>query len=223
MLLVLRRSGDAFGESYTFPGGVLDPDEADARRWCSGLTDDAADALLGVESGGLDYYSAVARELFEETGVLLGADAPVPAAFRDQLHSGELAWTAMLQQQGLTIPCGDLHYFAHWITPAALPKRWSTRFFLAAMPSGQSVRPDGSEITDFCWATAEEALTAAGSGRRKIPFPTRRTLKDLAGKESVASLVDWAREQQVAGIPAILPEIRSRDGERRIFMPDIAD
>jgi 8-oxo-dGTP pyrophosphatase MutT (NUDIX family) len=53
ILLVRRRAGDAFGDSYTFPGGVLDDDEAAARNYCSGLASHDADALLGVESGGL--------------------------------------------------------------------------------------------------------------------------------------------------------------------------
>lgn len=223
MLLVRRRAGDAFGDSYTFPGGVLDPDEAEARPLCSGLTADEADALLGIDSGALDYYGAVVRELFEETGVLLGVSAPVDAELRNRLHAGDLPWKDLLREHGLSIPCDELQYFAHWITPSALPKRWSTRFFLAAMPDGQQVRPDGNEITDYCWATTEQALASARSGERKIPFPTRRTIESLGGKKSVAALMDWARQRQAAGIPAIQPEMRSDRGERRIFMPDIDD
>ncbi len=223
MLLVRRRAGDAFGESYTFPGGVLDPDESDARPMCSGLAPDDADALLGVESGGLDYYSAVVRELFEETGVLLGSNSTVNDDARRRLHDGSLAWKDLLRELEVSIPCDALQYFTHWITPSALPKRWSTRFFLAAMPEGQAVRPDGSEITDFCWATATEAIGSAESGDRKIPFPTQRTIESLAGKDSVSALMDWARQRQAAGIPAIQPEIGSNDGKRRIFMPEIGD
>lgn len=223
MLLVRRRAGDAFGESYTFPGGVLDPDEADARPMCSGLGPEEADTLLGIESGALDYYSAVVRELFEETGVLLGSANCVDEEFRDRLHDGSLAWRELLRELDLPVPCDELHYFTHWITPSALPKRWSTRFFLAAMPEGQEARPDGSEITDYCWATVAEAIASATSGEREIPFPTLRTIEALAGKKSVAELVRWAKRRQAAGIPAIQPEIRAGDGKRRIFMPEIGD
>lgn len=223
ILLVRRRAGDAFGDSYTFPGGVLDPNEADARSMCSGLPERDANALLGLESGALDYYSAVVRELFEETGVLLGASAPVDDELRDRLHSGDLPWKDLLRDLGLSIPCGELQYFAHWITPSALPKRWSTRFFLASMPGSQEVRPDGNEITDYCWATTSEALASARSGKRKIPFPTQRTIESLAGKHSAAELMDWARKRQAAGIAAIQPEMRAGDGKKRIFMPEIDD
>jgi 8-oxo-dGTP pyrophosphatase MutT (NUDIX family) len=223
ILLVKRRAGDAFGDSYTFPGGVLDDDEGAARNYCAGLSADEADAVLGVTDRGLDYYSAVVRELYEETGILLGAGEAVDGRYRDQLHSGTLAWAEFLRQQGLSIPCDTLHYFTHWITPSALPKRWTTRFFLAAMPGGQDVLPDGNEITDYCWLTATDALDSAERGEREIPYPTRKTLETFVGKKTVAALMDWARQRQKEGIPAIQPEIRADDGKRRIFMPEIGE
>lgn len=218
ILLVRRRAGDAFGESYTFPGGVLDADEGNARPFCLGLTSDQADNLLSTDNA-LDYYSAVVRELFEETGILLGAVAQPGDKVRAQLHDAELAWTELLEQLQLVITCDALHYFAHWITPRTLPKRWTTRFFLARMPEGQVATPDGSEITDSCWLTASEAL----SGDWNLPFPTRATVESLDGMDSVDSLVDWARERQAAGVPDILPEIKADDGKHRIFMPDIGE
>lgn len=223
LLLVLRRSGDAFGDSYTFPGGVLDATDADASCRCSGLDADAADAVLGTESGGLDYYVAVVRELFEETGILLGASKPVNAKLRSELLRGKLSWQDLLKRERISVPCDALHYFAHWITPAELPKRWSTRFFLATMPDGQDVHPDGAEITDYCWTSVDDALASAGSGERKIPFPTRRTIESMAGRNTVAALIEWARQRQADGIAAIQPEIRSEDGKRRIFLPEIGD
>jgi 8-oxo-dGTP pyrophosphatase MutT (NUDIX family) len=221
--LVRRRSGDAFGDSYTFPGGVLDPDEADARPYCSGLAAHEADALLGVESGGLDYYSAVVRELLEETGVFLGTSNPITAASRKQLHSGDLSWPHLLGKHHLSIACNELLYFAHWITPSALPKRWSTRFFLTVMPHGQQVSPDGIEITDYCWVTAGEALASAEAGERDLPFPTRKTIEALSGLETVHAMRQWALQRQAAGVPAILPEIHQEDGRRRIFLPEIGE
>lgn len=223
LLFVKRRSGDAFGEAYTFPGGVLDADEHKARPYCEGLSPRDANALLELESGGLDYYSAGVRELFEETGILLGAPGPVDEALRTRLHDGALSWPELLGELGFAVPCASLHYFAHWITPEALAKRWTTRFFLSGMPEGQSARPDGIEVTDYCWLTADDAVRSARSGEREIPFPTRVTAEWLAGKATVAELIDWTRERQSEGVRAILPTIGSQDGKRRIFMPDIAD
>ena len=218
LLLVLRRAGDAFGESYTFPGGVLDADESDARDYCSGLSASEAERQLGVDDA-LDYFSATVRELFEETGILLGAASLPDDALRRQLHDGSQSWCSVLESLGMTIPCDELHYFTHWITPTDLPKRWTTRFFLARMPERQAATPDGTEITDCRWLTAAEAL----SGDWNLPFPTRATIASFADLASVDSLIEWARQRQLQGIPAIQPEIRAEDGKRRIFMPDIAD
>ncbi|SVC65599.1 uncharacterized protein METZ01_LOCUS318453, partial [marine metagenome] len=74
VLLVRRRSGDAFGNSYAFPGGVIDHDESNAHAVCDGLSADEANTILEAANG-LDYYSAAVRELFEETGILLARDS----------------------------------------------------------------------------------------------------------------------------------------------------
>ena len=115
ILFVRRRAGDAFGEAYTFPGGVLDDNESEAERYCTGLGPAEANAVLGIESGGLDYYNAVVRELYEETGLLLCTSAPLDTDYRQKLHAGEISWADFLEKHGLTIPCDALHYFTHWI------------------------------------------------------------------------------------------------------------
>ena len=89
LLMVKRRAGDAFGDSYAFPGGVVDHDESAARPYCFGLSQEDADRILDVPHDGLDYYSAGIRELFEETGVLLAHDDSGVWACGESL-SGEL-------------------------------------------------------------------------------------------------------------------------------------
>ena len=69
----------------------------------------------------------------------------------------------------------------------------------------------------------DEALASAKSGDRKIPYPTRKTVEDFVGKESVAELIAWARQRQEQGILVIQPDIRTDERKRRIFMPDVAD
>jgi 8-oxo-dGTP pyrophosphatase MutT (NUDIX family) len=208
ILFIKRRAGDAFGDAWTFPGGVLDSDEHLARDYCRGLARENADALLGVDDG-LDYYSAVTRELFEETGVLLGNDDADESigSFRDDLYAGQLAWTDFLAQHELTIACDELHYFAHWITPTVMPKRWTTRFFLAQMPDGQNVKPDGTEVVDSIWLTADVALENAKKGLGKLPYPTRKTLESFSGLDSIDAYLEWARQRQEDGIPTIQPEM----------------
>jgi 8-oxo-dGTP pyrophosphatase MutT (NUDIX family) len=228
VFLVHRPAGAAFGASYVFPGGLLEP--ADGKvGGRSGLTAQTADRCLAVKHGGLDYYSAAIRELFEETGVVLarnGATGEYPddaAALRRQLNAGAVSWDDFLEQQNLLLECESLHYFAYWITPRARPRRFSTRFFLASMPQGQSASHDGEELTDSRWATAADAIAANDSGDIALPPPTLATLRDLREFGRVEELLAWARRRSETGVVRILPAILSSDGRDRVVMPGHPD
>lgn len=208
VLLVKRRAGDAFGECYAFPGGVVDADELHACTFTHGKAPDQANAELQVPDGGLCYYSAGIRELFEETGVLLARDAdgnwacekPGYASLRRKVDKGLLPWSEFLLQEGLRMSCDALHYFAHWETPFELPKRWSTRFFAAELPNGQVACHDGYETTDSRWVTAGEALQQKKAGQIKMPYPTNRTLEVLQQFDTVAALFAWANTECGKGV-----------------------
>ena len=212
VLLVRRRAGDAFGESYTFPGGVIDPDETDARPVCSGLSGEEANHILGVPNG-LDYYSAAIRELFEETGILLArttdggwpADTSIYADKRVAVDRCELPWPQFLRDENLCMAVDALHYFAWWITPVVAPKRWTTRFFAAELPPGQHAEHDGRELTDSRWLTADDALALDRAGDILLPQPTRRNLDLLKDFDSVEPLLEWASKRYAGGIEHICP------------------
>ena len=236
ILMVRRKAGDAFGDSYAFPGGVVDDDESQAQAFCRGTTAEQADAELGLPSGGLDFYSAAVRELFEETGVLLARDSQGDWAFsgnpdaeallrelRDQLDDGVLPWAEVLRTHDLCIACDALHYFSFWETPVRLPKRWAARFFLAEMPPGQDAQHDGSEITDSCWMTAAEVLSIGKDRGMNLPFPTLSTLKKISEFRTVDELLGWASAQATEGIAKIRPVILRDDGKTRFVIPGDPD
>lgn len=216
LLLVKRRAGDAFGETYAFPGGVIDKGESAARNFCVGLSSDEANELLKLPHGGLDYYIAVIRELFEETGVLLATDRngawacsdALPADLRRRVDKGLMPWSDFLTQQILTLSCDSLHYFAHWETPFSEPKRWTTRFFMAQLPPGQDACHDGHETTDSCWVSASIALERREAGQMDMPYPTYKTLERMRGFRSIPELFTWAKDQRLAGVEMIRPDFK---------------
>ncbi len=220
LLLVRRHERSAFGGAHAFPGGVLEAADSRVADYCRGMTARDADALLAVD-GGLDYFSAAVRELFEESGVLLATvgrrDVDLDAA-RDALNGGTLDWRSFVIDNGVQLHCDALHYFSFWITPEALPRRFSTRFFLAAMPDDQDAVHCGGELTDSCWMTAGDALAAYRGGSIALHFPTIRTLESLAGCDSLDTLIDWAVSRARAGVPCIFPEIEKRGGEARVIV-----
>lgn len=225
LLLGRRHARAAFGASHVFPGGLVEAQDREAGPRCQGPSAAEANRALGLDDGALDYYSAAIRELFEETGILLARDATgqLPAAAtghdgepyrseRSALLSGELSWPAFLERHGLTLSADCLTYFAWWITPAARPARFSTRFFLATLPPGQAARHDGRELTDSCWITAADALAAGRRGELQLPPPTAATLRDLSALAGLDELRQWAAGRATAGVSPILPVVETRNG-----------
>lgn len=236
ILMVRRRAGDAFGDSYTFPGGVVDADESAAHAFCRGKTEEGADIELNLGSGGLDYYSAAVRELFEETGILLARDRHGAWAFsndtnaeprlrqlRGKLNSGALPWSELLQTHDICVACDALHYFSFWETPERLPKRWATRFFLAEAPPDQDAEHDGNELTDSCWMTAADVLSSGNRGDMKLPFPTIASLRMFTTFKTVAAMLDWAGAQAAGGVDKILPVILDGEKAERVVVPGDKD
>lgn len=227
-LLVLRHERASFGASYVFPGGVNEDADETVAGYCGDTDDAQLSARLAIGCGGLAYFSAAIRELFEETGVLLArrrSGAALTAAdserLRSALNDGELSWPRLLQSENLELACDGLHYFAYWVTPRHFDKRFSTRFFAAQLPPGQHAWHDGGELTDSCWMTPAAALASAADGQLVLPPPTRHTLERFAGFASVAAALDFAREREARGVDCILPAIVGDEG--RIAMPGSAD
>lgn len=220
LLMVRRHERSSFGGAYAFPGGVLESADQEVAEWCDGVTAAKAARLLGTDDG-LAYFSAAIRELFEESGVLLatmGDPAVDLDAARAALNSGQLDWARFVAESEIRLHCAGLHYFSFWITPVVLPKRYSTRFFLAAMPDEQEAVHCGGELTESCWISAQAALDAERAGSMSIHFPTIKTLEELARHASVEELLAWAAAKSQAGVPCIFPEISRGNSERRVIV-----
>lgn len=210
--MVKRHAAASFGGAWVFPGGVVDSDDETVAAAGGTLSAQRANSMLGVESGGLGYFSAALRELFEETGVLLAESVPADIdALRSALLDGSQTWAGLVAQNDIALSLARLHYVSFWITPEALPKRYSTRFFAAEAPATATASACGGEVLDCRWLTARSALESAEEGSIKLHFPTRITLQALAEHASVRDMMRWARGCAVAGVPCIFPERPSRD------------
>ncbi|MBT0767538.1 NUDIX domain-containing protein [Kineosporia sp. J2-2] len=179
---------------YVFPGGSVDPADADgthawAGQWAGLLGTDEVSAVALVR--------AAVRETFEEAGVLLASSTGsivVPEIERADLEARRITLTTLLDRHGLVLRPGLLAPLQHWITPELEPRRYDTWFFAAALPPGQEAREAGSEADDRVWATPAAAL---GSGMRLMP-PTRAALTELARYATVAEVL--AAEREIATV-----------------------
>jgi glyoxylase-like metal-dependent hydrolase (beta-lactamase superfamily II)/8-oxo-dGTP pyrophosphatase MutT (NUDIX family) len=217
-VLMLRRAerpGDYSSGAHVFPGGTLDASDGEQQAWCDGLSDAQASARLGLVSGGLACYVAAVRECFEEAGVLLACDAssrPVdldrePAALIAELRSGlrehRIGMREVCDRLGMRLALDQLAYHSHWLTPPGLAKRFDTRFFVGAMPPGQTAALESEETAHHCWIRPQEALDAGS--RIRLPHPTRRTLESVAGFASAAELL--ASTRALSAIARTMPHM----------------
>ena len=223
VLLGRRRQGRAFGEAYVFPGGVVDADDQRTAQLCRGLSSAQACRCLSLEQGGLEYWAAAVREVFEETGLAFLGGSPGSlqqlSPLRLRLLGGDLPFSQLCADRNLFPQLRELYYVAHWITPEVRPVRFDTRFFIAALPPGQHAAHDGVELTDSIWLTPASALARMRAGEIKLAPPTIVELERLSRFPRVAEAVAWARDCWRSGVSTILPVVEQHGEKERMHLP----
>jgi 8-oxo-dGTP pyrophosphatase MutT (NUDIX family) len=103
------------------------------------------------------------------------------------------------EETGLALGDADLVPFAHWMPPPEAPRRYSTWFFVAALPPGAAeVIVDGGEIGDHVWTTPGAALERHAAGEIDLAPPTWITLHELGEAATPADAVERARREPIA-------------------------
>ena len=233
-VLMLRRNlnSDFVGGAYVFPGGGVDEVDAgpSAQRLALGVTDTGASRRLGLEAGGLAYYVACLRELFEEAGLLIACnpdgetrrfddEATIRrmAAHRRSVNEGSLGFVAMMEREQLHLDLRGLEYAAHWVTPVGPPRRFDTRFFVALAPEGQVATHDAGETVADQWIRPRDALEAHARGDLDMILPTIRNLEAIAPFETARQVLDHVRSLE--HVVRVEPRIVERDGQVTILLP----
>ncbi len=180
-VLLLRRndrSGFVAGV-HLYPGGAVD--ESDAHIPTSGLDDPAsASELDDIDRLAI---AAVARECFEEAGILL-AHSSVGGWATDshsRMFGVEEPFSDALRRLELTVPVHRFSPWGRWVTPIGAPRRYDTRFFIVEAPPDAVIRVDGREIVQGAWWDPADALAAERDGELRFVTPTRKTLERLVG------------------------------------------
>ena len=185
-VLMVQRAGQlAFAaNAWVFPGGRVDrADAGHAARVGVNLTDTDASDMLEIERGGLAWWFAAVRETLEEVGLLLGTPAVEPGLvgeLRERLdRDGGDGFSSHLEEHGVELDFSGLHEVARFITPLGPPRRFDTRFFLAAAPPEQVAQHDESEITATQWVRPADAMAAWRAGDLTLMAVTHRMLACL--------------------------------------------
>lgn len=215
-MVVRHEQIDFASGALVFPGGKVDATDGDRAL---------KPFVAGAETFDDDeraFRVAAIREAFEECGVLLarerGSAGTLPPArltalekYRRPLAAGEMSALDLARNEDLELACDLLIPYSHWVTPAFVPKRFDTWFFLAHTAEDQLAVHDGEESVDSTWVAPAQALEDFEAKRRVILFPTRLNLMMLAESHVPGEAIAAARRRTIRTVE---PWIAERDGRK---------
>jgi 8-oxo-dGTP pyrophosphatase MutT (NUDIX family) len=194
VLMIRRHSKSTFvPDAWVFPGGAVDPTDQD-------LGDGTELSTMRV---------AAARELFEESGIWLGATLADADEKRRALLAGELTFASIVRESPPDFPA--LVWTSRWITPVGVPKRFDTYFFLAIANSDAVASAENVEAVEVKWIAPSEAIE-----KLQIVFPTLKNLEAIAGFSSAEELLESRRGVEIA---TTRPVLVVEGGKKKIILP----
>lgn len=174
-------------DKFVFPGGAVDPDDFRLEGDVPAGPETRARLAVDARAELVDALPRAAmRELWEETGLMLGRPDPEAAG-----REVPATWAGFFEE-GLAPNGAALRFVFRAITPPGRPRRFDARFFIAEA-SAVAGRDDdfgkaGDELRHLQWldlAAARElalpfitevvlgeveALLGEGAGDRPVPF-----------------------------------------------------
>src|SRR4051812_33023318 len=194
VLMIRRHSKSSFvPDAWVFPGGVVEP----------------ADHDLGDGTELNTMRVAAARELFEESGIWLGAPLTDADEKRRALLAGEITFASLVGESPLDL--ANLVWTSRWITPVGVPERFDTYFFLATVDRNAVASAENVEAVEAIWIAPSEAIE-----KLQIVFPTLKNLEAIAGFTSAEELLASRRGVEVA---TTRPVLVVEDGKKKIILP----
>jgi 8-oxo-dGTP pyrophosphatase MutT (NUDIX family) len=224
-VFLLKRHGlsNVLGGAYVFPGGKLDP--ADAQLDMHSHLDQSLHTLhAGLNEPDLapvtaaSLYVAALREVLEESGILFAQHTTAEhAAQASALLGAGVSFDAVLARMHLRLQTRNVLPWSRWITPpmpSVMNKRFDTRFFVAAVPADQIAQHDNHETTASVWLTPHQALTHYWEGQIELAPPQIMSLVHLARHPHVEHVLHNARNRPPA---LIAPEPFDDDTGMRVI------
>ncbi|MBK0326698.1 NUDIX domain-containing protein [Rhodobacteraceae bacterium F11138] len=197
ILMGQRGASAAFmPNKFVFPGGAVDAEDADVPL-AAPLPALCHDRLADEAPGGLQHALAAAaiRELWEETGLILGHRGTWPGDVPENWH--RFAATGHL-------PAADrLQFVFRALTPPGRPRRFDARFFLV---DAADIQNEIDDFTDACDELSHLQWIKLRDARNfDLPFITEVVLAEV--------------ESRVTSIepPASVPYFRNND-EASLFL-----
>ena len=212
-IFMLKRTTSASFASgmFVFPGGKVDHDDHlhkyDVHRVGPSESQNRQVASVGFEWRG--FWIAAIRETFEESGLLLAYDrqgrivsfedkqiSDKFSSYRQPLHDGELTMIDICERESIRLAVDQVHFYNRFVTPVGRPRRFDTRFFIAAAPEAQRGVHDEQETVESTWISPVDALKLNDAKEFDLMRVTRMQLEWLAKYPSKGDLLKFATKQK---------------------------
>ena len=202
-VLLVRRNPALkfFGGYWAFPGGTIDEQDRE-----------------GEPDSDATHRRCAARELFEETGVLLQGKGERPGdAEREEVRASLLAekpdqrWSRWISSGMVSV--SGLGPFARLTTPAFAPVRYRTRFVHTELPPGEALDVREGELVDGRFVDPSEFLREWRAGGLLVAPPVLHLLEILQGRD-VEEFLEAAASICAANEAGALHAIRNTPGVR---------
>jgi len=204
VLMVQRPlKGENMAQAHVFPGGMHEDDDS-SKEYCA------------------------VRELFEETGMLLGLPWHDTLSEQDglaghiDLNEDEvrslrpLGFHGALKKLGARPSIVNLRPWAHWVTPKYLKRRYDTMFYLTAVTEKGCTLPDNSETIGIDWFEPKQALQLARENQINLAPPQFYILHDLARFKTVDDVLNYS---EGLTITTMQPDVRPDPTGYTIILP----
>jgi 8-oxo-dGTP pyrophosphatase MutT (NUDIX family) len=219
-LIKRHEKSEVMANTYVFPGGKLDAADLQV-DWLLDQSPAALHQSLGEADLPLAHaqglFVAAIRETFEECGVLF--TDPTHLAQAAQHKDDAPPFKQLVDGLSIILQTRQLQPWARWITPLnplLSSKRFDARFFVAAVPTGQTALHDNFEASHSAWLAPRQALDLYWQRSIILAPPQIMSLVQLARHPTVHSVLQEARLRPP---PLILPEAHEERGERFICYP----
>src|SRR5207237_9340533 len=235
-VFMVRRviQSDFAPDVFVFPGGSVAADDHAGKQAeqvftpvAPGKADPEGRTILGSGT-----RAAAIRELFEEAGVLLAYRGEQVMAigeediarfdnYRQAFNQRNGSLIEMARAENLRLATDRLGYFAHWITPEGMPKRFDTHFFITTAPAEQQAAHDRLETSEGIWISPAEALARSERGEFPLVFATIHQLRELAAFHSVQEALESIVTRHVE---THMPILVQENGVARVYLAgDVAN
>ncbi len=154
-------------------------------------------------------------------GAVDAEDHDAARALEHDLDTDELAHRVcgareLGEEASVAVEATALHPWSRWVTPALVPIRFDTRFYVALAPPHSKPEPDLTEVDEARWLSPAGALEEHAADRLELSFPTVKHLEELTAYPDADAVLAEGSGRRVE---PITPKVRGDRENFEVLLP----